>query len=276
MFKQLEQEKQGQNSSPDKNLGIGVLGVKGGVGATTLAINLATALAELAQRENSRSCLLDLNLQQPDIACLLNVKPKYSLSELILRADHLNADLVDACLATKPLTNNSHALNLNLLCPPLTIDDALAIKGSQLESLTTHLLNLHSRQYWTIDLPKTIDHNLVSIIDNLERLVLVLEPTMACLAALNRWLGVLRELEFPQDKLYLVLNRANGKIKEIEAQLKDSIKGLQIIKIANAYEMAEAATIDGVALIEKYARSQYAKDLHNLTDSLKLSLTRVE
>jgi pilus assembly protein CpaE len=274
MFKQLEQ--QNPSTSVNKNLGIGVLGVKGGVGATTLAINLATALAELAQRENARSCLLDLNLQQPDIACLLNVKPKYSLSELILRAEHLNADILDACLATKPITNNSQTLNLNLLSPPLKIDDALAIKGNQLESLTAHLLNLHCGQYWTIDLPKTIDHNLVSMLDNLEKLVLVLEPTMACLAALNRWLGVLKELEFPQDKLYLVLNRANGKIKEIETQLKDSIKGLPIIKVANAYEMAEAATIDGVALIEKYSRSQYAKDLQNLTDSLKLSLARVE
>jgi pilus assembly protein CpaE len=68
---------------------VGVVGARGGVGATTLAVNLAWHLAE---RQNRRVLLLDLDLQNGDCALALNLRPTPGLREALanpLRVDSL-------------------------------------------------------------------------------------------------------------------------------------------------------------------------------------------
>ena len=58
---------------------VSVFGMKGGVGATTIAINLAVNLAGHTKR---KVVLVDLNLQLGNAALFLNIKPKYSIVDI--------------------------------------------------------------------------------------------------------------------------------------------------------------------------------------------------
>src|SRR5436305_831516 len=71
---------------------IGVLGVKGGVGATTIAVNLAFAMS----KRFGSATLIDANLQQPDTALMLGRESNYSLIDLMQRQE-LSREVFDAC-----------------------------------------------------------------------------------------------------------------------------------------------------------------------------------
>src|SRR5271157_1812046 len=59
---------------------VAVVGARGGVGTTTLAVNLA---CHLADRQNRRIALVDLDLQNGDCALTLNLKPTLGLREAL-------------------------------------------------------------------------------------------------------------------------------------------------------------------------------------------------
>ncbi|NJL72133.1 MAG: hypothetical protein HC888_11405 [Candidatus Competibacteraceae bacterium] len=62
-----------------------------------------------------------------------------------------------------------------------------------------------------MDLPKTLDQNLLAMLDNLDHLILVMEATVPALAATGKWLSILSDLGIDKDRLTLVLNRAGAR-----------------------------------------------------------------
>ena len=72
---------------------ISIIGPKGGIGKTTLSINVAAALAEAGKMkgENNRVCLIDLDLRLPTISSILNSHPRktfYDLFETLANKTH--------------------------------------------------------------------------------------------------------------------------------------------------------------------------------------------
>lgn len=71
---------------------VGVVGARGGVGATTLAIHLASHLAD---RQNRRVVLLDLDLHTGDCALALNLKPTPGLREALTNPRRLDSIFIE-------------------------------------------------------------------------------------------------------------------------------------------------------------------------------------
>src|ERR1700674_2371452 len=70
-----------------------VFGVKGGVGKTTLAVNLATALSIDAKE---RVALVDLEVQMGDVALLLDLIPEHHVGDAAANADHLEPEYMQS------------------------------------------------------------------------------------------------------------------------------------------------------------------------------------
>ena len=87
---------------------IAVYSPKGGVGCTTLAVNLAVALA----RKKFSTILVDGSLQFGDINIALNLKSKTTIMDLVERSDELDAELITSVVA-------SHKNGLKVLTAPL-------------------------------------------------------------------------------------------------------------------------------------------------------------
>jgi pilus assembly protein CpaE len=77
---------------------VAFVGARGGVGTTTLAVNLAWYLAN---RQNRRVALLDLNLQRGDCVLALNVTPTAGLREALTNPSRLDLVFLERVMAVQ-------------------------------------------------------------------------------------------------------------------------------------------------------------------------------
>ena len=75
---------------------VAVVGARGGVGTTTIAVNLAWHLAD---RQNRRAALLDLDLHHGNCAMALNVKPTSGLREALINPTRIDSTLLERVMA---------------------------------------------------------------------------------------------------------------------------------------------------------------------------------
>ena len=93
-----------------------VLGASGGVGASTLAVNVATVLA----KAHGKSCVLDLKPGRGDLAALLDLKPQFDLADLCLNVARLDRAMFEKMLVT-------HASGVHLLGAPQMFGDTRVV-----------------------------------------------------------------------------------------------------------------------------------------------------
>ncbi|CAN5303271.1 hypothetical protein BH11CYA1_BH11CYA1_37710 [soil metagenome] len=238
---------------------IGVLGAKGGVGSTTISINLAAALA--THGTNNPVTLLDANLQQPDVACLLNCRPRFSLLDLALRSA-VDDEIIAACAENIVLEPGRLARQFCLFSPPLDASQALQVSLADVSRLLGIFKELSAT--CIVDLPRSVNLELVSMLDLCDCIVLVLEPSVTALAAARRWFDVFQDLGLAKERLVAVLNRSGGKHREIEKQLSNELNGVPLLRLPNAYEACENASIEGLPVLVKYPRTAYSKAIADL------------
>ncbi len=232
------------------NAVIAVLGSKGGVGSTTLSINLAAALGE--RISDDAITLVDANLQQPDAALVLACEPQHSVVELFKRAGSLEDQIIEACRCQLSCT-----ATLKLVTPPL---DGSAASQNNLSQLVQIIPAIGSMSNGiVIDLPKNLDRYLVSMLDLANVIVLVLEPNLASIAATKRWLAAFDDLGYPRERVLLAANRLGGKFKFVEEKLFNSFPGYEIASVPNAYSVSESCAIAGAPIVVKYPKDSYAK-----------------
>jgi len=131
---------QGSNSSLSPlSVGAGrgkvimVYSPKGGVGSTTVAVNLALAL----HNEETESALIDANLQFGDVAIFLNEQGKNSILDLTPRVDELDRDIVNNVMIKNATTG------LHILSAPTKPEFAEKIKADQISKLLEFLKSMY-------------------------------------------------------------------------------------------------------------------------------------
>lgn len=247
-------------ASPIKT-NLGIVGAKGGVGTTTLAVNLAYTLSKSAD-PGQVVTLIDCNLQQPDAALMLSCQPAHSIVEMFLRANHLDRHTVEAC--SLPLDFSS---NLRLMTPPL---DGSATTTYSLTDIAECLPVVSEFSKLNIlDIPNRLDKHLVNLLDACDLIALVIEPNMTSIAAGKRWLKNFADLGYHDDNLLIVVNRMGGKLKYIEQQVNKSFPGIDLLNLPSVYSQAENCAIEGLPLTLKSPKDSYAKAIQTLAVSVK-------
>jgi pilus assembly protein CpaE len=246
-----------------QNAFVAVLGSKGGVGSTTLAINLAAALGE---RINADAVtLVDANLQQPDAALMLACEPIHSVVELFKRAGALEEQIIDACRC-----HLSSTASVKLVSPPL---DGSAASQNNLSELVKILGPIGAVSNGVVlDLPKNLDRYLVSMLDLATVIVLVLEPNLASIAAAKRWLAAFEDLGYPAARILLAANRLGGKFKFVEEKLFSSFNGYEIVNVPNAYSVSESCAIAGAPIVVKFPKDNYSKAMRVVAERVVAKL----
>jgi len=167
---------------------------KGGAGKSTLAVNVACALA---QRYPDEVLLIDASLQIGTCAMLLDLKPTTSIIDVVRERDRLDKTLL------RHLTL-SHPGGLRLLAAP---PDAL--EGSEVDDeAILRTVNMASRtfKFVVIDTFPAIDGVLMTILDVADRVNVVVQGTAPAVAGAARLLPVLEGLGVPEHRQRLVLN----------------------------------------------------------------------
>ena len=167
---------------------------KGGIGKSTLAVNVACGLA---LRHPDEVLLIDTSLQVGTCAMMLDLKPTTSIVDAIRERDRLDKTLLRH-LALR------HGSGLRVLAAP-----ADALEASEVnDEAIARIVNLARRsfEYVIIDTFPILDSVLMTILDVADLDFVVVQGMAPAVAAIARFLPVLEGLGVPQSRQRLVLN----------------------------------------------------------------------
>jgi len=195
---------------------ISVFSPKGGAGCTTIVTNLAMAL----HTADTKVIVVDANIQFGDVGVFLNLQGKYNLVSLTERADELDDEWLQSVL-----TNHSSGIKV-LLAPP-TPEDAELVGAAQLkkvlESLREHF------NYVLVDTASVLRDVELTVFDVSDRVVLVATPDIPSLANIKKFFDLIEKLEYPPEKVVLILNRVDRRggisAANVEETLKHAVRG---------------------------------------------------
>jgi pilus assembly protein CpaE len=235
---------------------IAVFGVKGGVGKTTLATNLAVALA---QETSASVALVDLDVPFGDVALMLDIHPESDVLDA-LDESVLGADLERL---QRLLVRTDHGVHV--LSSPLAPDDANAIDSSRVGRLLRRLAALH--QFVIVDTPVGITEITAAALDAAELDLLVTTPEVPALRRTHACLRMLQGLDFPTHKVQLVLNRVSSRTKISESEAVEALGYPVTWRISNDYAAMQSAAL-GEPVVVSQPNRKLAKNMRAIARAL--------
>lgn len=175
---------------------IAITGARGGTGRTTLAVNLALAMARLWTGEVA---LVDASLEFGRASVLLDLPDPREIGALLQEeGEDLERDYIDETYMT------THPSGLHFLGSPLSPGDVDAIGGPEAE----HLLRLlrPAYQYIVLDMAPSVREPYRTLLRLADLVVVVVNPDVLTLVATQSLLQTLGMLEVPTETIQLVLN----------------------------------------------------------------------
>ncbi|MEM8669866.1 MAG: AAA family ATPase [Planctomycetota bacterium] len=186
---------------------------KGGVGKSTMAVNLAISLAA---RYPDEVLLIDASLQMGVCSALLNLEPTTTLLDAIEQRNRLDETLIRQL--TLP-----HESGLLLLAAPT---DPVAASDIDDQSMT-RLLNLSRRsfRYVVVDTFPLFDQIVMTVLDIASRAFVVLDNVVPTILSAVQLLKLLEDLQYPAQRTGIVVNRfqritGNPSIEDVASSLR--------------------------------------------------------
>ncbi|MBI5669019.1 MAG: response regulator [Chloroflexi bacterium] len=170
---------------------------QGGVGVTTIATNVASAL----MKEGVRVLLVDSDLQFGDVGVLLNIQSQSTMVDLVDNIHDLDTELFDSIVFT-------HDSGLKVLMGPARPEFAEVIEQDNPTAVAQMLEKISGNyDFIVVDTSHALDETVLSLFDLAAKIVLVGMPTLACVKNMRFVLDLFDQLNYAPDKTMLVLNR---------------------------------------------------------------------
>jgi pilus assembly protein CpaE len=193
---------------------ISVLAPSGGSGSSTIAVNLATALA----KEHKSCLLLDLNLGAGDLASLLDLKPAYTLADLCKNTTRMDRAIFERCLVR-------HDSGVNLLSPSRSFGDISQVTAQGVRDVLGMARQLFP--YVVVDLDDSFHSEQTQTLRQSDVILLVLRLDFTALRNTQRTLEHLRQLQIHRDRVRVVANRY-GQPQELPAGKAEEALSIKI------------------------------------------------
>lgn len=236
---------------------IAIAGATGGVGTTSVAVNLGCILA--AEQRNS-VVLVDLDLSLGDADVFLDAIPDYTIVDVAQ-----NIARLDIQLLKKSLTK--HSSGLYLLPRPVQLQDIALVTPDDFgrviglfKATFTHLIIDLSKSYSPLDFValKSAHHAL-----------LVTQLDLTCLRNVVRLMMSFGEIEGLKDKVKIVVNRVGLDSGQISLKKAQETMGREIFwQIPNDYKTMIDVRNNGVPLIENAPRAGITQAFVSLSEAL--------
>jgi pilus assembly protein CpaE len=201
---------------PKRRRTVAVFSPKGGVGATTIAANVALIQAE---GKPDKVVLIDLDLQFGQAAAHINLEVKHTLAELVRDESALREP---ALLRTYAMRHDS---GLHVIAAPQTPDAAEHIEPGHIELLLQTALEWYEEV--VIDAGSVLDQRTLVIFEHADAVILPVYPEIAALRSMRALLDHLNETGSLASKSTFVLNnmfaRGTLKLHDVESALDTKI-----------------------------------------------------
>jgi len=190
---------------------VAVFSPKGGVGRTTVAVNLAVAAATLGRKV----ALVDASFQFGDVGVLMNLNPKNkSIGDLATELDAGELESLDTFLI-------SHSSGVRVLLAPPKPEQAELIGPASVRKVLDRLRQDYDLVI--VDCPATFNEPTIAVLDQADMILTLLTLEITSVKNMRLFLEVAEQLGYGKDKVRLVLNRADSTLGIRVADVEHSI-----------------------------------------------------
>lgn len=243
---------------------IAVQGLSGGVGATTLAVNLAYELATSGGKDRQpRVCLIDLGLQFGSVATYLDLPRRENVYELLSDIDAMDGDSFGQALSSyegklQVLTSPADILPLDII-GPAEVHKILDVARDHFD-------------YIVIDMPGTVVQWTETVLTEAQIYLAMVELNMRSAQNTLRLKKALKAEDLPFEKIRFVLNRA-PKFTDLQAKsrvkrMADSLDIALDVQLPDGGRVVAQACDHGLPLATHAAKNPLRKEIVKLSDQL--------
>jgi pilus assembly protein CpaE len=233
---------------------ITVFSTKGGAGKSVVATNLAVTLA---RRSAKPVVLVDADLQFGDIAVMLKLSPQHTVVDAVSALDRLDMPLLQNLLIEHP------GSGLRVLPAPLEPAFADQIGAPEMVRIVEMLRTFCS--FVVIDTPAYFNDVVLGLIEISDDVLLVAGMDIPNIKNVKIGLQTLRLLNTPMEKLRLVLNRANSKVKLDVGEVERTL-GIQAQSLIPSDVVVPQAVNKGEPVVLSAPRSGVTQSINQLAD----------
>src|SRR6478752_535967 len=236
---------------------VAVFGPKGGVGRTTLAVNLAVAAAtELGQK----TCLVDASFQFGDVGVLLNLNPKNkSIADLITELEQGEPESMDTFVI-------NHSAGIKVLLAPPSPEMAELITPTGAKRMIEALRK--TNDLVVVDCMSSFNDTTLAILDLADTVLTMLSLEITSIKNIRLFLEVAEQLGYDSEKVRLVLNRADSSLGIRVADVEHSIGRRVDHTIVSDGRSVVYALNRGVPFFLSNRESQVSQDVLRLARSV--------
>ncbi len=238
----------------------------GGMGATTLAVQSACALAQERNAKN-RVCLIDLDIHGQAAGLYLNIDAANTIADCLIDPERMDAMLLKGVVS-------HHKAGFDLLAAPKTILPIKKVKATALEAL----LDVAREEYdfLLLDMPPVWMPWSDAVLSNCDLIVLVTQVGVAGIRQTRRQLATLAERHLGAIPTLVVANRYRRQLFGRGVGLKEAEKALGRpidACVASHYKLVSEAHDVGVPVGAIKRGTRFERDVKQLTQLAQRQLS---
>jgi pilus assembly protein CpaE len=238
--------------SPSRGLVIVVMASKGGVGKTTVAVNLAIALKKL---QAARVALVDGDLYFGDVATAMNIRPERTIYEM---SQALSAEIAERFL-------HRHESGVEVLAAPQRTALAGGIPAELFRDALSVLQGLYD--LIVVDASASSFDAMLAALEVADLAVVLTTLDVVCLKDTSQLHEMLSQLRFPAQNLLLVGNRVNER-SSLSRRDAEKALGMKFAALVPADDKVIASTNSGVPLIMSDPANPFAQQIRALAKTV--------
>ncbi|GMU78483.1 MAG: hypothetical protein AMXMBFR46_12780 [Acidimicrobiia bacterium] len=234
---------------------VAVFSTKGGVGKSTVATNVATAMA---RRIDEPVALMDADMQFGDISVMLGIPPDHTVVDAAAAIQYADPELMRN-LVTR------HESGLLVLPAPSERAMAAVIPPDEMTGVCAALATIS--EWVVVDVPTSFDDTTLALLEAADDVLLVASMDIPSVKNLKIGMQALDLMAVAGPKLRLVLNRANVQVK-LDVREVEHVLGLRAA-YPIPYDLAVPLSINaGLPVVMHDPRSAAARAFEHLAQSL--------
>lgn len=232
---------------------ITVFGTKGGIGKSTVSVNLAVSLARLGKKV----ALIDLDLQFGDIGVFMDLEPKDSIAELVQEKTSFEIDTIKSFMAL-------HTSGVSVLAAPKSPEYAEIVTAEHIEKIINTVRPYFD--YVIIDTPPAFNDSTLIAIDNSNFVLFVITLEISTLRNAKISSEVFSTLN-QKEKLRIVVNRDHA--SGISVKDAEKVLGCGLFhRMVSDWKVAISALNKGIPIVLDSPRSELAKQFVQLAQKV--------
>jgi pilus assembly protein CpaE len=237
---------------------IAVFSNKGGVGTTSVSVNLAVALARVTQKEIG---LVDLDLQAGDVSIFMNSRPTKTISDLCT-----GGGKIDSATLTSVLLK--HPSEVYVLAGPERPEQTEVVKPAKVNEILSAMRD--SFPFVVVDNGHGFSDVNLEVFDFADEIFVVVLLNLPSIRAAQRCLDVFRQLNYlrDQEKVRLVVNRYLPQKDIGIEQLEEALHYPVFWRIPNDYANMSDAINAGMPVADIDAEADVTRSYDELAAEL--------